>query len=160
MSGTKIPQSAQNDQAKSQRTSGTATTGRFTSPLRPASTGTLSATTTRGGGSLGVSPGIGVVNHRQSAAGCVEMGLAADQLLEGGLVADRIEVRIVLCVRARRLGHIDRATEVIDRVGRPAGEALAAGEVVEQLGVLGMSLDQLRVLGRPPRRTRPPRRGA
>src|SRR2546421_4997132 len=68
--------------------------------------------------------------------------LAADQFLERGLVADRIEVRIVLCVRARPLRHIDRAPEVVDRVARPAREALAAGDVVEQLGVLRMSLDQ------------------
>ncbi len=32
---------------------------------------------------------------------------------------------------------------MLDRVTRPAGEALAAGEVVEQQGVLRMSLDQL-----------------
>ena len=83
--------------------------------------------------------------------------LAADQFLERGLVADRIEVRIVLCVRARRLGHVDRASEVLDRVGRPAGEALAAGEVVEQRGVLRMSLDQDASAGRRPRRTRLPR---
>ena len=51
-----------------------------------------------------------------------------------------IEVRIVPCVRAKLLRHGDRALEVVDRVIRPAGEALAAGEVVEQVGVLRMSL--------------------
>jgi hypothetical protein len=61
---------------------------------------------------------------------------------ERGLIADRIEVRIVLCVRAEPLRHVDRAPEVVDRVTRPAGEALAAGDVVEQVGVLRMSLDQ------------------
>src|SRR5256886_10408094 len=67
---------------------------------------------------------------------------AADQFLERGLVADRIEVRVVLCERAKPLRHVDRAPEVVDRVGRPAGEALAAGEDVEQASVLRLSLAQ------------------
>ena len=32
---------------------------------------------------------------------------------------------------------------MLDRVGRPAGEALAAGQVVEQVPVLGIGLEQL-----------------
>jgi hypothetical protein len=68
--------------------------------------------------------------------------LAADEFLERGLVADRIEVRIVLCVRAKPLRHVDRAPEVVDRVSRPARKALAAGDVVEEVGVLWVSLGQ------------------
>ncbi len=41
------------------------------------------------------------------------------------------------------LRAVDRECEVVDRVTRPAREALATGEVVEQPGVLRMSLDQL-----------------
>jgi hypothetical protein len=71
------------------------------------------------------------------------LSLALDQLLERGLIADRIEVRIILCVRPTPLRAVDRESEVIDRVTRPAREALATGQVVEQPGVLRMSRDQL-----------------
>src|SRR6476620_4796287 len=67
---------------------------------------------------------------------------ALDQRLERGLIADRIEVRILLGVRPTPVRTVDREPEVIDRVTRPAREALATGEVVEQPGVLRMSLDE------------------
>ena len=59
------------------------------------------------------------------------MRLAAEQLLERGVVADRIEVGVVLCGIAKLLRHLDRAAEVIERVTRPAADTLAAGEVAE-----------------------------
>ena len=71
------------------------------------------------------------------------LSLALDQLLERGLIADGIEVRIILRVGPTPLRAVDRESEVVDRVTRPAREALATGEVVEQPGVLRMSLDQL-----------------
>ena len=64
--------------------------------------------------------------------------------LKAGSLANWIEVRVVLRVRANPLRHVDRAPEVVDRVSRPSGEALAAGEVVEQRGVLRMRLGQSR----------------
>jgi hypothetical protein len=59
----------------------------------------------------------------------VSLRLAADQFLERRLVADRIEVRIVLREGSEALRDVDRAPEVLERVCRPAGEALAAGEL-------------------------------
>src|SRR3954451_3915187 len=66
----------------------------------------------------------------------------ANQLLELRLLADRIEVRISGRERAEPLRPLDRAAKVLDRIGRPPGEALAARDVVEQAGVLGVLLDQ------------------
>src|SRR5215469_1852544 len=68
--------------------------------------------------------------------------LAADQLLERGFVADRIQVGVVLCVVEKLLRHLDRVHEVIERVTSPAAATLAAGEVVEQHGVLRCGCDQ------------------
>src|SRR5687768_5137833 len=62
--------------------------------------------------------------------------LVADQLLERGFVADGIEVGVGLRGLAKLLRHLDRASEVIERCTCPAEEALAAGEVEEQHGVL------------------------
>ena len=59
------------------------------------------------------------------------MRLAAEQLLERGVVADRIEVGVVLCGIAELLRHLDGVPEVIERVTRPASDTLAAGEVAE-----------------------------
>src|SRR5215210_488162 len=67
----------------------------------------------------------------------------ADDLLEGRLVADRVEVRVLRRVPAKLLGTVSRVPEVLDRVVRPAGERLAAGEVVEQQRVLRVGLGQL-----------------
>ena len=71
--------------------------------------------------------------------GCV----ALNQLLERGLVADRVEVAVLGSKRTERFVAVDREPEMLDRVVCPPGEALAAGEVVERPRVLRMSLDQL-----------------
>ena len=68
--------------------------------------------------------------------------LVADQLPECRIVADRVEVRIVLREPAKLLRHVDRLPEVVERVSGPARQALAAGEVVEQQGVPRRSFDQ------------------
>ena len=69
--------------------------------------------------------------------------LLAHQLLERLLVADRIEVRIVGCERAKLLRAVDREPQVRDRVVGPTDPGLAARDGVGQLGVRRMSLDQL-----------------
>jgi hypothetical protein len=56
--------------------------------------------------------------------------LVADQLLEGGFVADRIQVRVGLCGFAKLVGHLESAPEVSERVSRAAVQTLAAGEVI------------------------------
>src|SRR6266571_1651486 len=66
----------------------------------------------------------------------------ADQFLERGFVADRIQVGVVLCGIAKLRRHLDGVPEVIERVTRPARKTLAAGEVVEQHGVLRSGCDQ------------------
>src|SRR6266704_477990 len=66
----------------------------------------------------------------------------ADQLLERGFVADGIQVGVVLCGIAKLRRHLDAVPEVIERVTRPARKTLAAGEVVEQHGVLRSGCDQ------------------
>jgi len=63
--------------------------------------------------------------------------LVADQPLERGLLADRVQVGVVLRGTAKLLRHLDGVPEVIERVTRPAAETLAAGEVVEQHGYCG-----------------------
>src|SRR5215475_7601016 len=68
--------------------------------------------------------------------------LVADQLLEGGLAADWIQVGVVLGGITKLLRHLDGVPEVIERVTRPAALTLAAGEVEEQHGVLRSGCDQ------------------
>ena len=68
---------------------------------------------------------------------------ALNQLLESGLVADRVEVAVLGSKRTERFVAVDREPEMPDRVVCPTGEALAAREVVERPRVLGMSFDQL-----------------
>jgi hypothetical protein len=46
--------------------------------------------------------------------------LVADQLLERGLLADRVQVGVVLRGTAKLLRHLDGVPEVIERVTRPA----------------------------------------
>ena len=70
------------------------------------------------------------------------MRLVADQPLERGLLADRVQVGVVLRGTAKLLRHLDGVPEVIERVTRPAAETLAAVEVVEQHGVLRSGCDQ------------------
>src|SRR6185312_3701818 len=68
--------------------------------------------------------------------------LSADELLERGLIPDRVEVRIVGRQRAKRLRSVDRDPKMLDRFFGLPREALAAGDVVEQAAVLGMLLEQ------------------
>src|SRR5215211_1618002 len=74
----------------------------------------------------------------------------ADQLPERGLVADRIEVGVGAGERAQPLAvplrAVEREPEVLDRVGRPPREALAAREVVERLRIPA-GFDQLASAG-------------
>src|SRR5439155_6207282 len=67
----------------------------------------------------------------------------AHQLLERGFVADRIEVGVAGSKRAEPLRPVDREPEMLDRVGRPPREALAARDIVERRAVLRMGCDQL-----------------
>src|SRR6188508_3035993 len=69
-----------------------------------------------------------------------DKAVLADELGEGGLAADRVEVRVALRERAEPLLQLDRAAQVLERVGRAAGEALAAGEVVEHVRELRLGL--------------------
>ena len=65
------------------------------------------------------------------------------ELSERRLVADGIEVGVLGSERAEPLRPVDREPEVLDRLGRPPGEALAAREVVHREGVLGMGFDRV-----------------
>src|SRR5919198_40484 len=67
----------------------------------------------------------------------------AHELLERGLLTDRVEVGILGSERAELLSPVDREPKVLDRFVLPAGEALAAREVVDRDCVLGMRFDRL-----------------
>jgi len=58
------------------------------------------------------------------------------ELLEGGIVAKRIEIRILFRVLAEPLGKVDRLLQVLHCGRAVAGQALQAREVVEQQSVL------------------------
>src|SRR5205085_4877440 len=66
-------------------------------------------------------------------------GRAAHQLLEPGVAVCRIEIGVVAGERAEQIRTFDREPKVLDRVGRSSCKALAAGHVVQQHGVLGVS---------------------
>src|SRR5215204_408657 len=84
-----------------------------------------------------------LVALRSSGPICAVAGkLARDERLERGLPANRAEVGIAYGKRAETLRLVDREPQVLDRVGRSAGEALAASQVVEQPRILGMRLDR------------------
>ena len=68
----------------------------------------------------------------------LRLGLAADELLEAGLVADRVEVRVALRVIAAS-PRARPPPQMLDRLGRAAGEALAAREVVGSIGYCGFA---------------------
>ena len=70
-------------------------------------------------------------------------GALADELLEAGLIADGVEVRVLDGQLAERLPSLDRPAEMLDRVRRPTGQALAARQVVERRDVVGMCLEDL-----------------
>src|SRR5437763_14057470 len=61
----------------------------------------------------------------------------ADELLEGRLFADRLEVGVLLSVGTELLREVDRAAEMPQGVVLAAGEALAASQVVHRVGILG-----------------------
>ena len=66
-----------------------------------------------------------------------------EQLLERGVLPDRIEVGIASKERAGPLREFDRAPKVRDGVVLLAGEAFAASDVVEQVGVRWVARQQL-----------------
>src|SRR6185503_10119104 len=89
----------------------------------------------------------GIWTQREdSPALCPGSGALADELLEAGLVADRVEVRVIGGELPKPRPRLDRLAEVLDRLCTPAREALAAGEVVERPDVLWVCLDQLAAL--------------
>src|SRR3954465_13852345 len=65
------------------------------------------------------------------------------QLLEGGLVADRVEVRVLGGEGPQPVLPPDGQPQMLDRIVRSPSQALAAGEVVQRRGVLGVILDGL-----------------
>src|SRR5438034_422329 len=75
-----------------------------------------------------------------------------DEFLERGLVADRVEVGVLGGELAKPVRPLERQPQVLDSVLLPAGEALAASEVVERPRILGgldllaSALDRLRVI--------------
>ena len=85
---------------------------------------------------------------------------AREQFLEGGVLADWIEVGITFKEWAGLLREFDRASKVRDRLVLLTGEAFAAGDVEEQVGVRWGRPPAARVLDPPPQRNRPPRRVA
>src|SRR4051812_37615871 len=70
-------------------------------------------------------------------------GSLPHELLERRLVADRVEVGVIGRQRPEARCPVDRVLEVLDGVGPPPGEALAARQVVGQVGVLRMGRDEL-----------------
>src|SRR5438105_14871555 len=84
----------------------------------------------------------GCSTSTSAGASVVDMR-SADQLPERGLLADRIEVRVLLRQLATALPHVDRLAEVLDRIGRPAREALAARDVVVEVPLVWPGLDEL-----------------
>ena len=66
----------------------------------------------------------------------------ADELAEPGILADRVEVRVVPREVAEEVGALDGLAEVLERLGPTAGEALDAGEVVGEERVLGILRDE------------------
>ena len=77
------------------------------------------------------------------ATGRSSLCLAGDQVLEGGLVPDRIEVGVLLRHVATALPHVGRPAEVLDGVCCSAREALAARHVVVEVRLVGVGLDEL-----------------
>src|SRR4051794_39131151 len=96
--------------------------------------------------------GAGVVRERSGAprsgrasprSGGRSACVVLNQLREGSLGTDRVEVGVLGSKRTERFLALDREPEMPDCIVCPTGEALAACKVVERPGVLGMSLDQL-----------------
>ena len=76
------------------------------------------------------------------------------ELGEPGFVPDGVEVGIRGSERAQIAMELDRRSQVLDRIGRPPGQALAARDVVQEPGVVRIGRDQLAAtvshLGVPP----------
>ena len=66
----------------------------------------------------------------------------ADEIAERGLAADRVEIGVLGRHRPELLVEVDRGSQMLDGIARPPGQALAAREVVQQCGMLGMFGDQ------------------
>ena len=81
----------------------------------------------------GMSPEANGASLLPRSLGCFSL----NQLLERGLVADRVEVAVLGSKRTERFVAVNREPEMLDRVVCPTGEALAAREVVERPRVLG-----------------------
>src|SRR6478752_1362527 len=86
-------------------------------------------------------PSAALRKPRSSGVFCLPVALT-DQFLERGVVAYRVEVRVLGGERGGARRTLDGEPEVLDRVGRPSGKTLAARHVVKQPVVLGVSLDQ------------------
>ena len=65
------------------------------------------------------------------------------QLLECGLAANRVEVRVPSRHVATAVPHLDRPAEVLHGFGRLPGEAFAARHVVEEIRLVGAGLEEL-----------------
>src|SRR5256885_10550166 len=78
---------------------------------------------------------------------------AANRVLECGLVANRIEVRVLLRHVPAALPHLDRPPKVPDGLVGLTREALAARHVVVEVRLVGALLDELPA---PQRRVRVP----
>src|SRR5450755_3254014 len=79
----------------------------------------------------------------RTALRVAELKSAREQFLECGVLANRIEVGISSKERAGPLREFDRAPKVRDGLVRLAGEAFAAGDVVEKVGVRWVARKQL-----------------
>jgi hypothetical protein len=64
----------------------------------------------------------------------------ADQRPKRRLVPDRIEIGVRACIRAELLRRADRPSQVINRVGRSAAQALTAGQVLDEHPILRIRL--------------------
>src|SRR6478735_3404597 len=87
-------------------------------------------------------PSAALRKPRSSRVFCLPVALT-DQFLERGVVAYRVEVRVLGGERGGARRTLDGEPEVLDRVGRPSGKTLAARHVVQQPVILRVSLDQL-----------------
>lgn len=68
--------------------------------------------------------------------------------MECGQVADRVEVRVVSRHPPAVLPDLDRRRKVLNSLGSSAREALATGDVVVEVWLVGTCLDQLHALVR------------
>ena len=81
----------------------------------------------------------------------------SDEGLKRRFVADGVDVGVVSCHFAAAVPPVDCLAKVFDCLGRLTGEALAAGDVVEEVGLIGACGDDLASQLSPPGRSRPTR---